>query len=92
MSRGGTEGPDENNSASGDDIDRANVLAQMFTDASVAVAMLRCKPEQVVGADGEYPTPDCVDCGEPIIAARLQMGKVRCIDCQTRLEFLRRLH
>ncbi|MGA1471489.1 MAG: TraR/DksA C4-type zinc finger protein [Burkholderiaceae bacterium] len=28
----------------------------------------------------------CIDCGESIVAARLKLGKIRCIDCQTILE------
>jgi RNA polymerase-binding transcription factor DksA len=46
----------------------------------------RCKPEQVQNEDGTWPTEDCVDCGEPIGEARLALGRVRCIDCQTKLE------
>lgn len=76
----------------GDDIDKANVLAQRFTDSSVAAAMLKSKPEQVVGVDGQFPIINCVDCGEPIVEGRLMMGKIRCIDCQRILELQRRLH
>lgn len=91
MSRGGLE--DEGRSGGeGDEIDKANLLAQMFNDTALAKARALSKPEQVVGVDGQYPITDCVECGEPIIMARLQMGKIRCVDCQTQLETRRRLH
>lgn len=76
----------------GDDIDKANLLAQMFTDSSVEIARAKSKPEQVVGTDGEFHITECVECGEFIGEARLQMGKIRCIDCQRQLEYRRRLH
>lgn len=92
MSRGGVEGADDNSTSSGDDIDRANELAQLFTDKAVFAAMAKARPQQVAGADGEYPTPDCADCGEPIPPARLALGRIRCIDCQRRFERLGYLH
>jgi len=36
-------------------------------------------------------TLECVDCDEPIKPARLAMGKIRCVDCQSRRERLQRL-
>lgn len=73
-------------SGGGDDIDRANEVAQKFNDDAVSEAMLKAKPQQVVGADGSWPHPDCVDCGEPIPAPRLALGRIRCVDCQARFE------
>lgn len=70
----------------GDEIDRANDRAQRFTDNAVAEAMRKSKPEQVVSPNGEYPVPDCVDCGDPIPLARLVMGRIRCVYCQSMVE------
>lgn len=73
-------------SGEGDEIDKANALAQVFTDRSVMAARGKAAPEQVVAADGSWPHPDCIDCGEPIPPLRLQLGKIRCVDCQAVLE------
>jgi RNA polymerase-binding transcription factor DksA len=39
-------------------------------------------------AAGNYPFPHCVeeDCGEELPAARLEMGRIRCTECQTKRE------
>ena len=39
-----------------------------------------------------FPIPDCVsdDCGIPIPRLRQEMGRIRCVDCQTRKESKRR--
>jgi len=46
--------------------------------------------EQTRNPDGSWPTTECVDCDEPIKPARLAMGKIRCVDCQSRRERLQR--
>jgi RNA polymerase-binding transcription factor DksA len=35
----------------------------------------------------EFDGLNCVDCGEEIISERLAMGRVRCAECQTTLEW-----
>jgi RNA polymerase-binding transcription factor DksA len=86
MSRGGREDNPTSGSGEGDEIDRANALSQLFLDSALNDALARAKPQQVPGADGEYPFPDCVDCGDPIPPIRLQWGRIRCVECQTRVE------
>jgi RNA polymerase-binding transcription factor DksA len=44
------------------------------------------QPETDPDFDGKH----CIDGGEVIPAARLALGKIRCVKCQTALEALRR--
>lgn len=69
-----------------DEIDRANDLAARYTDAYIERVRRRNKPEQVQNPDGTWPEPDCVDCGDAIPLARLNLGKIRCVYCQAALE------
>lgn len=73
-----------------DEVDQANELAQMETDNHLYLARKRAKPEQEQRPDGSWPHPECVDCEGPIGEARLDMGRIRCIHCQTDLEALRK--
>lgn len=41
----------------------------------------KAKPKQVRNPDGSWPCPDCVECGEPIVQGRLNLGFDTCIDC-----------
>lgn len=69
-----------------DEIDRANDLAARYTENYIDEVRRRNKPEQVQRPDGSWPEPDCVECGDAIPAARLSLGKIRCIFCQESLE------
>jgi RNA polymerase-binding transcription factor DksA len=69
-----------------DQLDHAAELTHKFTSKAIADARYKAKPQQAPDADGVYPHPDCVDCDEPIVPLRLQMGRIRCVDCQTRFE------
>lgn len=66
-----------------DPIDKASELADAFTEHSIQAVQARNKPEQVKNPDGTWPHEECVDCGEDIPTPRLELGKVRCIHCQT---------
>ncbi len=44
------------------------------------------EPESHPDFDGKH----CIDCGNPIPKERLQAGRIRCTDCQSLLEQLRR--
>lgn len=70
----------------GDEVDRANELAEMETANSLYLARKKAAPEREPDANGNYPDMECVDCGGEIAAGRLRLGKVRCIGCQTELE------
>lgn len=39
-------------------------------------------PQKHPGFNGH----DCIDCEEPIPEARLAMGRIRCVECQSRRE------
>lgn len=69
-----------------DILDQAAELSQKMGDMALAAARAKARPEQVARDDGSWPHPDCVDCDEPIPAARLALGKIRCIACQTQRE------
>ena len=84
-----TERPEQERSP--DLLDRASALTQRLNDASVQHARWMARPEQVQNPDGSWPQPDCEDCGEDIEEARLNMGKIRCIACQTILEHRKKL-
>jgi RNA polymerase-binding transcription factor DksA len=66
----------------GDEVDQANELAERETANHLYLARKKARPEQEPRADGTYPYPDCMDCSEPIEAARLNLGKRRCYLCQ----------
>lgn len=70
----------------GDDVDRANELAEMETANHLYLARKKAAPEQVPLADGTYAQTDCVECGNEIGEGRLKLGKLRCIECQRALE------
>lgn len=69
-----------------DPVDLASELEMAHTAHSLRQTQLANRPEQVKNEDGTWPEPDCVDCGEEIPKARLELGKVRCIHCQEFLE------
>lgn len=69
-----------------DPIDNAQVTADRFTTASLALARAKFIPEQTRNEDGTWPIVECVDCGEELTSARLLMARVRCIACQTHKE------
>jgi RNA polymerase-binding transcription factor DksA len=69
-----------------DDLDQASELTQQLTDAYVSNVRDAARPEQVQLPDGSWPHPDCIDCGDEILPARLALGRVRCVSCQQDLE------
>lgn len=64
-------------------VDLANSLVEEFTASHVARIRGLNKPEQVKNEDGTWPHEECIDCDEPIPEGRLNLGKVRCIECQS---------
>lgn len=66
-----------------DEIDRANFIADMANQEAVKHYSLLAAPEQKRDENGQWETEECVSCGEDIKPARLLMGKIRCITCQT---------
>lgn len=62
----------------------AERLEEAQRECAIRAAGLRAGRESHPGFDGLH----CVGptCGEPILQARLDMGKVRCVPCQQLLE------
>lgn len=69
-----------------DPVDIASDLELLHNEQLVAFARNANKPEQEKNPDGTWDEMECRDCGEDIPLARLEMGKVRCVDCQSILE------
>lgn len=74
------------NTEGGDEVDQAGRVERNFIAASLKAQQEAMKPETHPDFDGE----SCIGCGEPIPLARLNMGKIRCVLCQTELEKLRK--
>lgn len=66
-----------------DDLDRASDLTLIQTGDALDAVRYLARPEQEQLPDGSWPQTECGECGEEIPEARLKLGKVRCIDCQT---------
>lgn len=65
-----------------DPIDEAAALTASMTEGAVEAARRANAPETHPDFDGAC----CVDCGNDIPKARLALGKVRCVDCQSARE------
>lgn len=70
-----------------DEIDRANMIANVFLSEAVEEVARRCAPETHPDFDGTH----CVECGDDIPAERLNLGRIRCVYCQERIEKLSKL-
>ena len=66
-----------------DIIDAADAVTELWTADAERRARGKSAPESHPGFDGL----NCVDCGEEIPTGRLSMGKVRCVECQSTLEW-----
>ena len=64
---------------SSDNLDIAAELQQLLNDAGLEKIRRLAAPETHPDFDGKH----CLECDEPIPAARLKLFKVRCILCQT---------
>lgn len=67
-----------------DAADVAGETVEYCTEDAMRRARGKSAPEQHPDFDGENCVED--DCGIAIPPARLALGKVRCVDCQSRLE------
>ena len=63
--------------------DNADSVVELWTADAERRARGKSAPESDPGFDGL----NCVDCCEEIPSARLAMGKVRCVECQTTMEW-----
>ena len=71
---------------------RASSLQLATTENAIRVVQARNVKKQTPGADGEYPEPDCIECGNEIGIGRLRVAanNVMCIHCATIAERWRR--
>jgi RNA polymerase-binding transcription factor DksA len=65
-----------------DVVDRAQGVVEVCTEEAERRIRKQVGPETHPDFDGAH----CVTCEEPIPAARLALGKVRCVYCQEDLE------
>lgn len=66
----------------GDEADTAQVLIDSLTESGIKNIRKLSQPEYHPDFDGRH----CVECDCEIPKARLDLGKVRCFDCQNALE------
>ena len=79
-----------------DPVDDAANLTYINNQEQVQQARAKSAPEtmivdgvrvsQIADSDGSYPVPNCVDCDDPLVLFRLQMGRIRCVACQEHKE------
>lgn len=75
-----------------DEIDRAAAISDAHNEDCVANARRAIEPEQVPDADGNFTHVDCIECGDELPTARLNLGRVRCVACQEIKERRGRMH
>lgn len=71
-----------------DEADIASALEAGFIAQALERHKEKVAPEKHPDFDGET----CVDCGIEIPQVRLDMGKVRCVNCQAELEKINKLY
>ncbi|UCV26714.1 TraR/DksA C4-type zinc finger protein [Ferribacterium limneticum] len=92
----------EDNEQLPDPIDQGSALAERERASLLAAQRRKAAPDQVkvqlIDYNGDpqftpegqpimvWPTEECVECGEPIGAGRLELGYNTCIDCATTAE------
>ena len=72
-----------------DPIDAANAVTETFNRHAEAKARAKAAPQQKQNADGPGPVTEC-ECGGEIVPARLALGRIRCVACQTEHELRER--
>ena len=65
--------------------DKASDVEASFREAAIREVQAR-----LVESHPDFNGADCVDCSEEIPPLRLQMCRIRCVGCQTDLEYTRR--
>jgi RNA polymerase-binding transcription factor DksA len=65
-----------------DENERATLIEEQFTEAAIEAVREKVQPESHPDFDGAH----CVECEELLPAARLALGRVRCVACQEQLE------
>jgi RNA polymerase-binding transcription factor DksA len=67
-----------------DILDQAAAITEFMTERSIAQRRAEAAPERHPDFDGTH----CVEaeCGAVIPAPRLDAGRIRCVECQSRIE------
>jgi RNA polymerase-binding transcription factor DksA len=65
-----------------DEADQASMIQMAENKQALAKVKARLAPETHPDFDGK----NCIDCGDKIPKARLDMGRMRCVHCQTSIE------
>jgi RNA polymerase-binding transcription factor DksA len=78
----------EDKERTSDLLDHASSISEHFRAAAERRARQAAQPEYHPAFDGLHCVEE--DCGEEIPALRVQAGRVRCVDCQSRIERLGR--
>lgn len=65
--------------------------ASMFQMAQNALALAKVKAKMQPEKHPDFDGSTCLDCGDDIPQARLDMGKIRCVHCQSALETRHRI-
>ncbi len=71
-----------------DESDRATMVELQFNEDSLAESRRLSAPESHPDFDGKH----CVSCDVLIPKARLELKKVRCVDCQSLLELKSKMY
>ena len=71
-----------------DDADQASMLQMAENAQALAKVKARMAPETHPDFDGKH----CLACGDTIPKLRLDMGKIRCVHCQSALEIKSRMY
>lgn len=61
-------------------------MAERLEQAQRDIAVRRATAASAAETHPDFDGAHCVRCEDPIQPARLKLGKVRCVDCQTRQE------
>jgi RNA polymerase-binding transcription factor DksA len=61
------------------DLEMAEKMVEQEKESSMAAVRMQLEAEYHEDFDGE----NCVDCFNPVGSHRLQMGRIRCVHCQT---------
>jgi RNA polymerase-binding transcription factor DksA len=67
-----------------DAFEQAAALQERMNEAGLAEVRRAVAPEYHPDFDGKH----CIDCGDDIPPKRLEMRRIRCVGCQSRLEVL----
>lgn len=70
-------------------IDQASQASELFLEADISQARKGVEPEKHPDFDGKHCVEE--DCGVEIPQKRLAHGRVRCVDCQERIEKIRKM-